>query len=72
MAGIYPYREAQSDRPGAVVGLTDLSARVYVKKMLGDNLMRFTVPYAMFREMEGNVKGSFLEREVWKSLMEGK
>jgi len=70
--GIYPYREALSDRPRAVVGLTDLSARVYVKKMVGDNLMSFAVPYTMFQEMEGNVKGSFLERSVWKSLVEGK
>src|SRR4030042_3953342 len=34
--GIYPYREAKSKRPRAVVGLTDLSARVYVCKQLGD------------------------------------
>lgn len=39
-----------------------------IEKMLGDNLMSFAAPYAMFREMEGNVKGSFLERGVWKSL----
>ena len=34
--GIYPYREAKSAKPRAVVGLTDLSARVYVRKQLGD------------------------------------
>ena len=67
--GIYPYREARSGRPRAVVGLTDLSARVHIRKQLGEpNLMTFAVPLAMFREMEDNVPGSFLERPTWKSL----
>ncbi len=68
--GIYPYREARSARPRAVVGLTDLSARVYVRKQLGDShFMTFTVPFALFEEMEQNVPGSFLERHTWQSLL---
>lgn len=70
--GIYPYREGQSDRPRAVVGLTDLSARVYVRKQLGDpRFMTFTAPFALFEEMEQNVPGSFLERHTWHSLETG-
>lgn len=68
--GIYPYREARSSTPRAVVGLTDLSARVHVKKILGGNLMSFAMPLSLFEEMEANVKDSFLQRSVWKSLME--
>ena len=67
--GILAYREARSARPRAVVGLTDLSARKYIAKQLGHNLMTFAVPFAMFREMEANVPGSFLERETWHELM---
>jgi uncharacterized protein (DUF169 family) len=67
--GIYPYREAKSDRPRAVVGLTDISARLYIRKQLGRHLLSFTVPMSMFAEMEGNVEGSFLERHSWKDLM---
>ncbi|MFA5321751.1 MAG: DUF169 domain-containing protein [Smithella sp.] len=68
--GIYPYREAKSVKPRAVVGLTDLSARVYVRKQLGDpNLMTFSAPFALFEEMEQNVPGSFLERHTWQSLL---
>lgn len=68
--GIYPYAEAKSEKPRAVVGLTDLSARVYIRKQLGDpHLMTFTVPFALFEEMEQNVSGSFLERHTWKSLL---
>ncbi len=71
--GIYPYREAKSKRPRAVVGLTDLSARVYIRKQLGDaNLMTFSAPFALFEEMEQNVPGSFLERHTWQSLISEK
>lgn len=68
--GIYPYREANSEKPKAVVGLTDISARAYIRKQLGGNLMSFAVPLALYEEMEGNVEGSFLERHSWKALME--
>jgi uncharacterized protein (DUF169 family) len=68
--GIYPYREAKSAKPRAVVGLTDLSARIYIRKQLGDaNLMTFSAPFAFFEEMEQNVSGSFLERPTWQSLL---
>jgi len=70
--GIYPYQEARAEIPRAVVGLTDLSARVYIRKQLGDNLMTFAVPLSMFKEMEGNVVGSFLERPTWQSLVKTK
>ncbi len=68
--GIYPYREARSDRPRAVVGLTDLSARLYVRKQLGEShFLTFAVPFALFEEMEKNVSGSFLERHTWQGLL---
>ncbi|HDQ04426.1 MAG TPA: hypothetical protein ENN23_07690, partial [Deltaproteobacteria bacterium] len=69
--GIYPYEEAKEEKPRGVVGLTDLSARVYVRRQLGDaHYMTFAAPYALFKEMEENVSGSFLERHTWKSLIE--
>jgi len=27
------------------------------------------VPFRMFQEMEGNVAGSFLERDTWRALL---
>jgi len=68
--GIFPYREAKSDRPRAVLGLTDISARVEIRKLLGGPYLSLTVPFAMFEEMEGNVAGSFLGMGTWKKLME--
>ncbi|MCU0558466.1 MAG: DUF169 domain-containing protein [Desulfobacterales bacterium] len=70
--GIYPLREAQSETPRAVVGLTDLSARVAVRRQLGDNLLSFSVPLPMFEEMEGQVAGSFLERHTWAELLKAR
>lgn len=70
--GIYPYREAEADRPRAVVGLTDLSARVYIRKQLGGNLLSFAMPFALFKEMEANVEGSFLQRHTWQELLKAK
>jgi hypothetical protein len=67
--GIFAYREARASQPRAVVGLTDLSARKYVAKQLGHDLMTFTVPLALFEEMEANVPDSFLERETWLALL---
>jgi uncharacterized protein (DUF169 family) len=67
--GIYPYQEARSDRPRAVVGLTDLSARLYLRRLLGGDLLSFAAPLALFQEMEANVPGSFLEMPTFKKLM---
>jgi len=68
--GIFAYREARSKHPRAVAGLTDLSARKHIRKLLNEDVFTFALPYRMFKEMERNVKGSFLEMHVWKSLTE--
>jgi len=68
--GIHTYREAESDTPRAVVGMVDLSARLYLRQHFGKHVMSFSVPWAMFNEMEGNVKGSFLEAGVWRALLQ--
>lgn len=57
-----PWAEAQRERPRAVVGLTDITAR----PMVDADLLSFAVPLAMFREMEANVAGSFLDRHDWE------
>jgi uncharacterized protein (DUF169 family) len=68
--GIFPYQEAKSEQPRAVIGLVDISARVQVKRQLKEDVMSFAVPFAMFQEMEANVPGSFLQRNTWKELRE--
>lgn len=68
--GLLPFTEAESGVPHAIVGLTDISARFYLRKLLGKDILSFTVPYAMYREMEANAPESFFTRFAWKSMME--
>jgi hypothetical protein len=66
--GILAYRELERERPRGLVGLTDISARQNVRASLGEHVLSFTAPWPPFQEMEGNVAGSFLQRETWRSL----
>ena len=66
---LYPFYEAQQANPRAVIGLTDISARFYLRKPLGKNILSFTAPRSLFEEMEGNVPESFLTRFAWKSML---
>ncbi len=66
--GILPFNEAASDKPRAVVGLTDISARKNVRQLLGSEYLTFAMPWNMFLEMEAHVEESFLNRHTWQSL----
>jgi uncharacterized protein (DUF169 family) len=68
--GILAYAESRSKPQRAVIGLTDLAARVYVSATLGHDVLTFAVPFRMFRELDSNVSGSFLERDSWQTLKE--
>lgn len=70
--GILPWREAESENPRAIVGLTDVSARKYVRKLMGAEYLTFAMPWELFLEMESNVEGSFLERPIWQSLQDSR
>ena len=66
--GVFSYREARSENPRCVVGLTDLSARQYLRAQAGKDVVSFTMPFQRFLEMEANIEGSFLEQEPWVAL----
>jgi uncharacterized protein (DUF169 family) len=61
---LLPLHEASQGRPQAVVGMTDITARAIVDA----DLLTFSTPYAMFREMEENVPGSFLDKPAWQKV----
>ena len=67
--GVFMYRELDSATPRGLVGLTDISARKNVRKILGKDVMSFSMTPAMFKEMEANVEGSFLSRNTWAALV---
>lgn len=66
--GVLVYAEAARETPRAVIGLTDISARVNTLRLLGRDALTFAVPFKMFLEMEENVEGSFLGEKTWKKL----
>ncbi|MDY6822359.1 MAG: DUF169 domain-containing protein [Thermodesulfobacteriota bacterium] len=70
--GLLPFREGKSETPRAVVGLTDISARKYVRKLLGAEYLSFAMPWPLFQEIEAHVDGSFLQRPTWLSLLESR
>jgi len=57
----YPYLERDSERPRAVLGLFDVSARPHV---LSD-AFTFSVPMSKFRRMIENMEASFLVTPSW-------
>lgn len=63
-ACLIPWAEASRPLPRAVVGMTDISAR----PVIDADLLSFAVPLAMYREMEDNVEGSFLDRHDWEKV----
>jgi hypothetical protein len=58
--------QARSERPKAVIGLTDITARKY----FGKNVLSFSVPFKRFLEMEANVDQSFLTKgKDWPEIV---
>ncbi len=66
--GIFGYRELEREHPRALIGLTDISARLNTRASLGSNVHSFTIPWPLFLEMDQNVDGSFLQRRTWHEL----
>jgi Uncharacterised ArCR, COG2043 len=66
--GIFAYRELERAHPRALIGMTDISARLNVRASLGRNVLSFTMPWPLFLKMEQNVEGSFFERRTWREL----
>jgi Uncharacterised ArCR, COG2043 len=60
----YPYHENRSERPRAVIGMFDVSARPYVPK----ETLTFAVPMNKFVRMIDNMEESFLITRSWEKV----
>ena len=60
----HPYRELQSDRPRAVLGMFDVSARPFVQP----DVLSFAVPWKKFLAMVANADESFLITGSWAEV----
>lgn len=59
-----PYREIKSDRPRAVLGTFDVSARPYVPA----GVLTFAIPWTKFVRMVDNMEESFLITKSWNKV----
>ena len=60
--------ENEREFPRVIVGMTDPTARLAVKKTLGADVLTVAVPWRRFLEFEEDVAGSFLETREWREL----
>lgn len=60
----YPYKELLSDRPRAVLGMFDVSARPYVPA----GTLTFAIPWPKFVRMVNNMDESFLITKSWSKV----
>jgi uncharacterized protein (DUF169 family) len=60
----YPYLEKNSDRPRAVIGMFDVSARPWVS----EDILTFSVPMNKFVRMVENMEESFLITPSWAKV----
>ena len=68
--GILTYRQVNAAQPKAVIGTFDITARQIIKNSLGENLLTFSLPYALFLKMEEHAEKSFLTKNNWKKLVD--
>ncbi|MFA6924353.1 MAG: DUF169 domain-containing protein [Bacteroidales bacterium] len=60
----YPYFEKDNERPRAIIGMFDPSARPCVPK----DTLSFAVPMLKFEKMIGYMEESFLITDTWKTV----
>lgn len=62
----YAYAEIERPQPRGVIGFFDISRRHQVDR----EILSFTAPYALHKEMEAAVPDSFFATEAWRKLRE--
>jgi len=67
-AGIltYPLKEAKNEKPHAILGMFDVSARPMVEK----DVLTLAMPYALFLKLMENLSGCFLEAGSWRKVLQ--
>src|SRR5690606_29873624 len=63
---LYGYAEARRGVPRGVLGFFDIAQREHVTR----EQLSYTVPWALFLEMEASVPESFQELGAWRELRE--
>ena len=67
--GIWAYTREDEDFHKGIIGLTDISARLNVKKQIGENFFTFAIPWEFYVEIEKYASQSFLTKPTWQKLI---
>ena len=60
----YPLAESKKEKPGAVLGMFDVSARPFVQ----ENLFTFAIPFERFEKIVSYMEESFLITNSWEKV----
>ena len=63
---LFGYEEAKKENPRGIIGFFDIAQRMVIDR----DLLTFTAPYALFKEMESYVEDSFLRTHAWEKILE--
>ena len=63
---LFAYQEMDKENPKAILGFFDIAQRHQIPK----ELLTFTLPYNMFREIEGCISESCLTTHAWEQIKE--
>ncbi len=71
MFGNFVFREAESEKPKAVLGLTDLAVRPYVRKYIPMEYLTYSVPWSLFTALEKAAEDGVFEAGIWQEAVSG-
>jgi len=63
---LFGYEEAKKENPRGIIGFFDIAQRMVIDR----DLLTFTAPYVLFKEMESYVEDSFLRTHAWEKILE--
>jgi hypothetical protein len=69
MIGAYVFHQTKSENPCAVLGLIDLSPRFYIRKLIPDEYLTYTVPWALYLQLEKEAEDGVFHSPLWKDLL---
>lgn len=68
MLGAQVFRQAESERPCAVLGFLDLAARLFTRKMIPDEYFTYSVPWKLYLQLEEEAQDGIFCSPIWKDL----
>ena len=62
---LLPWQESFREAPRAIIGMTDISAR----PVIDADLLSFSVSYDLYKALEAEAPGSFMDKESWHKVL---